>query len=104
MLVSATNRLISLRTVHIYRGLKLKEATFSVREVQWHIGRALNNRVVLGLILVAPSCVLEQDTTVINYPEYWLKPREWRLCPNITEKLLTVMLNLNTNKQTNIQN
>ena len=32
----------------------------------------------------------------INFPEYWLKPRKWWLCPDMTEKLLTGMLETNS--------
>ena len=32
----------------------------------------------------------------INSPKYWLKPRKWWLHRDMTEKLLTGMLNLNT--------
>ena len=32
-------------------------------------------------------------------PENWLMPSKRWLCPNMTENLLTGMLNLNTNKQ-----
>ena len=38
----------------------------------------------------------------INSPEYWLIPRKRWLCPDMTEKLLTGMLSLNTNKQIDV--
>ena len=34
-------------------------------------------------------------------PTVLVKPRKHWLCPDMTEKLLTAMLSLNTNKQTN---
>ena len=48
--------------------------------------------------LPPPCCVLEQDTLL---PESTgLLPRKRWLCPDMTEKLLTGTLSLNTNKQT----
>ena len=49
------------------------------------------------LNLPPPCCVLEQDTLL---PESTGKlPRKRWLRPDMTEKLLTVTLSLNTNKQ-----
>ena len=41
--------------------------------------------------LWAPCCVPKQDTlSMINSLEYWLVPRKWWLCHNMTEQLLTL--------------
>ena len=37
----------------------------------------------------------------MNSPEYWLEPRKQWPRPDMTEKLLTGMLHLNTNEQKN---
>ena len=37
-----------------------------------------------------------------NSPKYWLIPRKQWLCPDMTKKLLTGTLNLNTNKPKSI--
>ena len=50
--------------------------------------------------LPQPCCVLEQDTLL---PEILVIPRKQWHRPDMTEKLLTGTLSLNTNKQTNKQ-
>ena len=60
--------------------------------VQWHSGRA-SVRGERVLNLPPPSCVLKQDTLI---PESTGNTR-----PDMTEKLLTGTLSLNTNKNKN---
>ena len=45
-----------------------------------------------------PPCSVLEKNTLIS-PQYWQIPRKWWFCPNMTEKLLTGMLNLNKPNQ-----
>ena len=59
----------------------------------WTLNQGVLNLILAGVTMLCPSA------RYIYCREHWLKLRKGLLHPNMTEKLLTGMLNLNTNKQ-----
>ena len=83
-----------------HRGLQWPGGRASDSELSpWfdsHFGHLIESWVQFPLW--APCCFHEPDT-LASSPEYWLNPRKWWLPPDMTEKLFSWTLNLNTHKK-----